>query len=412
MKACFVSLGCPKNLADTEVLMGKLASAGYDITTKEKAADIFIVNTCAFLKSARDEAFATIRKLERTGKPVYVAGCLPEYIRKMPSEARQTKFGFRNSDFGFNTIDSIGLFDCHTPRIKATPPWTAYVKISEGCNNHCSYCLIPKIRGKLRHRQPDDILAEVKMLAKRGVKEIIFIGQDTTAYPGFASLLKRAARIKGVKWIRIMYANPKTLDKSTINALKTVQKIVKYIDLPIQHINDKILRSMNRPKPDGKGIINLISSLRRGVPGIAVRSSLIVGFPGETEKVFNHLLEFVQWAKFERLGVFEYSREKGTPAAQMRGQVPGKVKRLRFHKLMSLQNRISREMNRKLIGKTFEVLYEGNGFGRTVYDAPAIDCSVRIMPRSAWERLSPGEFVNCKITGSGAYAVTGRVTSP
>ena len=169
---------------------------------------------------------------------------------------------------------------------------------------------------------------------------------------------------------------------------------------------------MNRPKPGGSGITNLISRLRREIPGIAVRTSLIVGFPGETEKEFRDLLNFVKWAGFERLGVFEYSKEAGTPAAKMRGQVPEKVKRQRFNKLMSLQNRISREMNRKLIGNIFEVLYEGSGVARTVYDAPEIDCSVRIMPRSAWERVSPGEFVKCKITGSGAYDVTGRILSP
>ena len=398
MKYFFVSLGCPKNLTDTEVLMGKIVSSGHEITIKEKDADAYIVNTCAFLNSARKESLDTIRQLQKYQKPLYVAGCLPR-ISDLPA-GRQ--------GFGFNTIDSIGLFDHKTPRIKATNPWTAYVKIAEGCNNKCSYCLIPKIRGKFRARKVLDILSEVRQLAKRGVKEIIYVAQDTTAHPDFASLLRKTARIEGLRWIRIMYAHPNHLTDKLINVIKTEPKIVKYLDLPVQHICDNILKQMNRPKPLGRGILDLIHKLRRRIPNLAIRTSLIVGFPGESKEDFKKLVDFVKKIKFERLGVFEYSREDGTPASNMRGQVPDKVKRLRFNKLMSTQNRISKELQRKMIGKIIEVLYEGAGRGRAAFDAPEIDGSVTIL-RPGRGKLSPGEFAKVKITNSGAYGLTGRL---
>lgn len=401
MKYFFVSLGCPKNLTDTEVLMGKVVSSGHEITTKEEEADAYIVNTCAFLKSARKESTDTIRKFEKIGKKVYVAGCLPNLFAGSKSKPRINS--------RLNTIPSIGLFNSRTPRIKATPPWTAYVKIAEGCDNRCTYCLIPKIRGKLRFRKIKDILCEVKLLAKRGVKEIIYVAQDTTAFPDFPNLLRKTARLSGLRWIRIMYANPAHLNDDLIGAIKAEPKIVKYLDLPLQHISAKILKLMRRPGPKGQGIFDLISKLRREIKGIIIRTSLIVGFPGETENDFKKLLNFIKDVRFERLGVFVYSKEDGTPAAKMRGQVPEKVKRLRFHKLMSLQKRISRELNRRLIGKTFEILYEGKGKGRLSIDAPEIDGSCKIISRSDREKLNPGEFAKIKITNSSDYLLTGRL---
>ena len=243
MKVFFVSLGCPKNLTDSEVLMGKFTSSGHQITLNPKEADTIVVNTCAFLKEARDEAMAVIKEMsgwKKNGKcrQLLAAGCLPEYVRGKGQGARVKRVD--------GTIDSIGLHECSTPRIKATQPWFAYVKISEGCNNNCTYCLIPKIRGRLRHRKVRDILAEVKGLAKRGVKEIIYIAQDTTAYPDLTRLLKLTAKIKGIRWIRLMYAHPGHLSQSTIKVMAEEKKIVKYIDLPIQHSEDRILRSMRR----------------------------------------------------------------------------------------------------------------------------------------------------------------------
>jgi len=407
MKYYVVSLGCPKNLTDTEVLMGKIVSSGHQITTKEKDADAYIVNTCAFLKSARKESIDTIRRLQKKGKPMCVAGCLPKWITRFKIFPSPSGRGARGVGI-FDTLDSIGLFNSNTPRIKATNPWTAYVKIAEGCDNQCSYCLIPKIRGRFRARKVIDILAEVRQLAKRGVREIIFVAQDTTAHPDFASLLRKTARIKGVHWIRVMYAYPKHLSDRIINVIKTEPKIVKYIDLPVQHICDNILKLMNRPKPLGKGILNLIHKLRREIPSLAIRTSLIVGFPGEKKEDFKKLVDFVKQVRFERLGVFEYSKEDGTPASNLRGQVPDKVKRLRFNKLMSTQNRISRELHRKMIGKIIEILYEGMGRGRAAFDAPEIDGSVTIL-RHGRGKLSPGEFAKVKITNSSAYGLTGRL---
>ena len=378
-------MGCPKNLCDSEVIMGKLVSAGHKITTKEKEADLFIVNTCAFLKSARDESLQTIRSLRKYRKKIYIAGCLPKFNRPgLPGQVA-------------GVIDSISLHSCREPRIKATPPWTAYVKIAEGCNNHCSYCLIPKIRGKLRVRPVADILAEVKILAKRGVKEVIFIAQDTTAHPKLAEILKRSARIPGLRWIRLMYAHPTHLTDKVIRVIKTEPKVVKYLDLPLQHINDRILKGMNR-RISRVQILNLISKIRREIPKIAIRTSLIVGFPGETDSEFEELLNFIKEVRFEKLGAFVFSREKGTPAAKKRGQVPEKVKRFRLHRLLTLQKRIAKELNLKLIGKKLEVLYEGRGRGRTCYDAPAIDGSVKMSGK-----FRPGELVKTKITGASAY---------
>lgn len=364
--------------------MGQLVSAGYTLTTKEKEADLFVVNTCAFLKSARDESLQTIKSLKKYRKKIYVAGCLPKFNRDFQSPVT-------------GVIDSIALHPYSAPRIKATPPWTAYVKIAEGCNNHCSYCLIPKIRGKLKLRPVADILAEVRQLAQKGVKEIVFIAQDTTAHPQLAEILKKSAQIRGLRWIRLMYAHPAHLTDKVIKTIKTVPKIVKYLDLPLQHINDRILREMHRGTSQAR-ILNLISKIRREIPKIAIRTSFIVGFPGETDVEFEELLNFIKDVRFEKLGAFVFSREKGTPAAKKRGQVPEKVKRFRLHRLLTLQKRIAKELNLKLVGKTLEVLYEGRGRGRTAHDAPSIDGSVKLSGK-----FRPGEFVKVKVTNASAY---------
>src|SRR3989339_967711 len=347
MKACVISLGCPKNLTDSEVLMGQLSCGGYEIITDHKKADLIVVNTCAFLQSAREESIATIKdaiKDKKPGAKVYVAGCLP----KLHSRLRLKIDGI---------IDSVDIFDSHTPRIKATNPWTAYVKISEGCNNNCTYCLIPKIRGRLKIRKVPDIINEVKTLAKNRVKEIIFVAQDTTAHPKFPEILKKASKIKGIHWIRVMYTHPAHISGQLIKTMSKERRICHYLDLPLQHICDTILMKMKRPVT-GSYVRKLISKLRKEIPDIAIRTSFIVGFPSETDKDFEELMDLVSDIKFERVGAFKYSKEEGTPASKMRGQVSEKIKEFRFHRLMSLQNQISREMNKKLIGKVFEVLIE------------------------------------------------------
>lgn len=406
MKACVVSLGCPKNLTDSEVLMGQLACCGYKLVTNPKKADLIIVNTCAFLKTARDESLATIKdaiKHKKTGAKVMVAGCLPKHHKNLRLNAA-VRFGNRDvqSLVSNNSINSIALFDSHTPRIKATHPLTAYVKIAEGCNNRCSYCLIPKIRGKLKVRPVNDILKEVKLLAKRGVKEIIYVAQDTTAHPDFTALLRKTSKMRGIHWIRILYAHPKHITDALIDEIARNRKICKYIDLPLQHICDSILMKMNRGVTRS-AVESLIYKLRRKIKGLAVRTSLIVGFPGESDKDFKELVDFVKKVKFERLGVFKYSKEDGTPAANMRGQVPEKIKSSRFHTLMSLQKKVSRELNGKLAGKTIEVLLEKKAgrfiIGRSMADAPEIDCSVKVSNAACGV---PG-FVKARVIKARAY---------
>ena len=290
--------------------------------------------------------------------------------------------------------------------VKATPPWFAYVKIADGCDNRCAYCAIPLIRGKLRIRKAEAILKEVELLAKNGVKEIIYVAQDTTVYPDLPSLLKRTARIKGVRWIRIMYAHPAHVTDELIETMAAERKIVKYLDLPIQHACDKILQQMRRNyfRPQ---LENLILKIRRRIPDIALRTSVLVGFPGENEARFEELLEFVKWARFDKLGAFAYSREKGTPASRMRGQVSEETKKRRLNKLMRVQARISKERNLKMIGKTLEAMVEGKGAGRAYFDAPGIDGRVFIKSN---QPLKPGEIASVRITGAKTYDLFGCLT--
>ena len=411
MKVYFVSLGCPKNLTDTEVLMGKLTAAGHTITIQPSEADMIIINTCSFLKTARNEALATIKEMAKWKKKgkckkLYIAGCLPKY--PSPSCLPAGKVGNWTLDID-GVIDSIGLFDYCTPR-KATPPWTAYVKIAEGCNNCCSYCLVPSIRGKLRLRKIGDIIKEVEILAKKGVKEVIFIAQDTTAHPDLPEILHKAARIRGIRWLRIMYAHPAHVTDKLIAVMAKERKIVKYLDLPIQHAHAKILRLMKR-RYDGPDLENLISKIRRQIPKIALRTSVIVGFPGEGEAEFQELLNFIRKEKFARLGCFTYQKEEGTPASKMREQVSEKIKIERANKIMRAQGRVSRELNRKLVGQTLNILIEKaikDGFrGRSVMDAPEIDGSVFV---SSSKTLKPGEIVSARVTGARTYDLFGLVT--
>ena len=395
MKAYLVSLGCPKNLTDSEVIMGQLVSSGYQMTDQPAAADVIVVNSCAFLKTARQETVKVLREMRRYKKKIYLAGCLPGWLEKTKGKIKLPKID--------GVIDSMGLFDYCTPRIKATPPWTAYVKIAEGCNNCCSYCLIPTIRERLKVRKIEDILREVEGLAKRGVKEIIFIAQDTTAHPGLAKLLSKTARIKGIHWIRIMYSYPSHISDGLIKIIACEKKIVKYLDLPIQHVNSAVLKKMNR-KYDREQLERLIYKLREKIPGLALRTSVIVGFPGEGEREFAELLEFTKKIKFDRLGVFKYEREEGTAAAKMKEQLSEKTKTERFHRLMGIQQKISRERNQEWIGHKLEVLIEGKEgryyFGRSFRDAPEIDG--RVFVKSS-RMVKSGTLLKMKITRAEAY---------
>ncbi|OGB88444.1 hypothetical protein A3H38_04170 [candidate division WOR-1 bacterium RIFCSPLOWO2_02_FULL_46_20] len=391
MKAHIVSLGCPKNLTDTESIMAKLVQEGYSFTDKPAKADLILVNTCAFIQSATKESIDTIKRLAKYKKQLVVAGCLPQrYKNELPKLLPQVD-AFIGTPTKFSK-----------KAIKATSPWLAYVKIAEGCNNCCSYCTIPSIRGSLKIRPIKDVLNEVKLVAKTGVKEIIFVAQDTAAYPNFPALLQKTARIKGVRWIRILYAYPTHITDRLLDVMAREKKIVKYIDLPIQHCNDKILKLMNR-RYTRQDLKILISKVRRRK--IALRTSLIVGFPGEGECEFQELSDFIKEVKFDRLGIFTYSREEGTPASKMKGQ-QGSGKR--FHKLMRVQARISKGLNKKLIGKTLAAIIErevrGGFIGRTYMDAPDIDGSVFV--RSS-RILTPGELVKVRVTGAKTYDLVG-----
>lgn len=432
MKVGIVSLGCPKNLTDTEAMLGLLVDSGYEITNDQEQAETMIVNTCAFIGAAKDEAFRTIKdvsKLKSRGKLKFlvVAGCLPKRYGKEIFD----RFGSVDAIVGPGNIDKIiqilGSFGKHerisllegthclfthkTPKIKTTPAYYGYIKIADGCNNRCSYCIVPSLRGKFQSRPMGSIVAEVKGLVKKGLREAILVAQDTTMYgidlygkPSLHILCKKLARIKGLRWIRIMYAHPAHVTDDLINTIKNEPKICRYLDLPIQHACDKILSSMRR-RVTASGLQSLIVKLRRKIPGIAIRTSVIVGYPGESNEDFKELFSFIKEERFERLGVFKYSREQGTPAAGMRGQISERVKNTRFHELMRLQRRISKGNLRKMIGKIIKVLSEGYT-GRSMMDAPEIDGYVRFD-----KFVRPGRIVPVRVTGSGFYDLSGKLVT-
>ncbi len=430
-----VSLGCPKNLTDSEALMGQMAEEGFSYTSDPASAEVIIINTCAFLSSARKESLDVIKEMaayKKNGacRQLLVAGCLPKYkVKSKKLEVRKGRgAGTGEIQHVDGIIDSIGLHDCHVPRVKATPPWTAYIKMSEGCNNNCAYCLIPSIRGKLRYRTVGDIIKQVDAAHGQHLpqhrnfppaKEIIFVAQDTTAHPKFPEILKKTAKIKGVRWIRVMYTHPKHITDKFIDVMAKERKVLKYIDLPMQHSSDKMLKAMNRGY-DRKYLEALIAKLRKKMPSVAIRTTFIVGFPGETEKDFENLTDFVKTIKFDRVGAFPFSREKGTKAYGMKGQVGEKVKSERVRKLMKIQEKISRQKNRGFIGKTMEVLIEGAGLkpartgsackftGRTYRDAPEIDGRVEVVS-SKEQGVRVGDIVKVKITKAGTHDLEGTV---
>lgn len=434
MKVGVISLGCPKNLTDTEAILGLLVDSGYQITNNQNEAEIMIINTCAFIGDARDEAFEIIRetgKLKSTAKLKYlvVAGCLP----KRDKNDLFDKFEEIDAIISPGNIDKIVevlkklkgaatfsrrlrvslldgthcLFTHKTPRIKATPSYYAYIKIADGCNNRCSYCIVPSLRGKYQSRPMESIVSEVKDLVIKGLKEAVLVAQDTTMYgadiygkPSLHILCKRLAAIRGLEWIRIMYAHPAHVTDELIEAMAKEPKIVKYLDLPIQHSCDRILRSMRRRISADK-LKRLVEKLRRAIPGIAIRTSVIVGYPGESSSDFNNLKAFIKEERFERLGVFRYSRESGTSAAKLGDQIGGRIKDQRFHKLMRLQREISAKSLKKMVGKVIKVLAEGR-LGRSFMDAPEIDGVVKLN-----KCVPNGKIVSVKVTGSGPYDLSG-----
>ena len=428
MKVGFVSLGCSKNLVDTEMMIGLFKKNNYEIVNNPKEAEIIVINTCGFIESAKEEAINTILEMAEYKKEnckfLIVTGCLVErykedLIKSLPEVDLFVKFS------EYNTIwEQIANVINHSQpnneeldflnRVISTGTNFAYIRIAEGCNNFCTFCAIPYIRGRFKSRKIEDILEEAKNLAKEGYKELIIIAQDTTKYgtdiygkPKLAELLHEISKIDGIEWIRFLYTYPETITDELIQEVKNNDKICKYFDIPMQHISDRILKKMNR-KSTGESIRNLITKLRKEIPGVVIRSTLMVGFPGETEEDFEELYEFVKWAKLDKLGCFAYSKEEGTVASRMENQVHPMTKKKRYNKIMALQQEISKENMKKHIGKTLKVLVENSkddsAIGRTYMDVPDIDGVIYIKGKA-----KPSTFVNCKVTDFKEYDLMGEI---
>jgi ribosomal protein S12 methylthiotransferase len=435
-----VSLGCPKNLVDAEVMLGYLSRERYEVTTDEREADIIIVNTCSFIKEAKQESIDTIldladRKHDARCRLLVVTGCLPQrYQEELSSELPEVDIFIGTGDYpriaeiiaekrGTSgqlryTGDPNFLYDDELPRLKSSPYYTAYLKIAEGCSNCCTYCVIPSLRGSFRSRPHEKLLEEARGLVAGGVKELNIIAQDITAYGrdlpndvSLESLVTELAKIEGLQWIRLLYAYPDGIRESLITLIRDEVKVCKYLDIPLQHISDPILARMNRRSTEEE-IRTLITRLRTEIPGIALRTSMIVGFPGETEEDFRKLLHFVEETRFDRLGVFCYSREEGTPAAEMPDQVSERVKRDRYRRLMRAQARTSFKQNRSMIDTVEQVIIEGFSEetdlllkGRSSRQAPDIDGQVYITAGNA----KVGDIVSMRITDSSDYDLIGEI---
>ena len=435
-----VSLGCPKNLVDAEVMLGYLGKDGYEITTDEHQADIIIVNTCSFIKEAKQESIDTIldladRKHDACCRLLVVTGCLPQrYQEELAAELPEVDIFIGTADYpriaeiiaeksGVSgqiryISDPNYLYDAEMPRMQSSPRYYSYLKIAEGCSNCCSYCVIPSLRGSFRSRPLDLVLEEARRLVGGGVKELNLIAQDITVYgsdlPGsvtLETLLGELVKIAGLRWIRLLYAYPDGITDGLITMIKNEEKICKYLDIPLQHISDPVLQRMNRRSTEGE-IRGLVKKLRTEIPDIALRTSLIVGFPGETDADFKKLCQFVEETQFDRLGVFCYSKEDGTPAAEMPDQVSERVKRERYKKLMQLQARLSFKRNRRLMETVEEVIVEGVSDetelllkGRSSRQAPDIDGMVYITAGNA----NVGDIVRLKITDSSDYDLIGEI---
>jgi ribosomal protein S12 methylthiotransferase len=433
IKVGFVSLGCAKNLVDSEVMLGSLARDGMEVTERTEDADVVIVNTCGFIEASKQESINAILKaneLRETGncKALIMAGCLTQrYPKELRAELPEV-----DAIVGLNEVPRIGeivreVLDKHSsgvywsgpakfvpdfsaPRFRLTPKHYAYVKIAEGCNHPCTFCSIPRIRGKHRSRLLDDVLAEVRALVANGCREINFISQDTTFYgkdlnggqEQLCELLHGIQQIDGDFWVRLLYTHPAHWSGELIETIATCDKVCRYVDIPLQHINDEMLKTMRR-ETSGQYIRDLIAKIRARIPGIALRTTFIVGFPGETEAQFDELLEFIEQAKFERLGMFTYSQEDHTPAGTMARQVPSKAKKQRYCRAMALQQKVSREVQRGFVGQTLRVLVESEGLARSHADAPEIDGTVKLEGRAP-----VGEFASVEITGATEYDLVGR----
>ena len=435
MKIALVNHGCAKNLVDSELMLGLLTEKGHEITLDENDAQIVIVNTCSFIHDAEKESVQSILQLVNDGKKVIVTGCLPQkHKADLKKAIPEISAMLGTSDFSeiVETVEKIAdeKTDEYIEKISEKPEYiypeeierqqitmgaSSYIKIADGCNYHCGYCIIPQLRGAYHSRTIENIVDEAENLVKKGVTEIVLIAQDTTSYgidiygkPSLAKLLEELNKIEGLGWIRIMYAYPSQLNDELIHAIANLDKVVKYIDLPLQHSDKAILEAMRRPVFDYEVLIN---KLRDKISGIAIRTAFIVGYPGETDEQFEHLYNFVEKMRFDKMGVFEYSREKNTTSYDMQNQVPQKIKKERYKKLMALQQKISYEINQAKIGKTIPCIVEGftdDGvvIMRSYADAPEID---GLVYAKGEEAVVPGDIEQVLIERADEYDLFGKI---
>lgn len=446
-KVGFISLGCPKNLVDSEVMMGELAREGYEITRDASEADTLVVNTCGFIDAAKKESIDAIleaARLKSEGKctRLVVAGCLVERYRdELRAEIPEVDAFIGTSQVGDITkvadekvnarqlpVLPLGnqtatyLYDDSTPRVLATPSHFAYVKIAEGCDRPCAFCFIPQMRGHFRSRRFGSVVAEAKRLAEQGVKELVLVAQDSSRYgedlgeqDALAALMRELCRLEGVEWVRVMYTYPTHISDAFLDALAEEPKAVKYLDMPLQHASQNVLKLMKRGG-NRASLERLIARVRERVPEIAVRTTFITGFPGETEEDFEELLAFIKTVEFDRVGVFTYSDEEGTHAFELPGKVDAKVAKKRRDRLMREQSRISLRRNRARVGQTVRVLFEGASEetdllwqGRMETQAPEIDGCVLINDAPEGCAPEPGDFVNVLITEAQQYDLVGEI---
>src|SRR5213078_1979889 len=438
-----ISLGCAKNLVDAEIMLGSVLARGMEITSSAEEADVLVVNTCAFIDSAKEEPINAILAAhqahglnKRAGQRLIVSGCMSQrFARELRQEMPEVDafvgldevkelgtivervLANEDIDLAFAQARPTYIPDYDTPRFRLTPAHSVYVKIAEGCNHPCSFCVIPQMRGKHRSRTMESVLAEIRGLVSEGVREINLISQDTTYYgmdlgpekagprqpvdssrgPTLSRLLREIQKIDGEFWVRLLYTHPAHWSDELIETIAECDKVARYIDIPLQHIDDSMLRRMRR-ETSRAHIENLIDKLRDGIPGVALRTTFIVGFPGETDAEFASLLDFIQHVRFERLGIFKYSHEEGSRAAKMPGQIPAKIKSARYRAAMSVQQAIAHEIARQKIGTELKLLVDQPHVARSEGDAPDVDAHV-VLSKGA----PVGEFIWRRITGTRGY---------
>ena len=443
MKVGFVSLGCSKNLVDTEMMIGLFKNKKYEIVNDPKEAEIIVINTCGFIAKAKEEAINTILEMaqyKQNGKCKFLitTGCLVErYKEELEKALPEVDIFLKYSDYAENKNESAKIFEkvfeeienkkvkndenlTFLNRVITTGKQYAYIRIAEGCDNRCTYCAIPYIRGPFASRKIEDIVKETNQIADNGIHEIILIAQDTSKYgidiygqPMLAKLLKELCKIDKIKWIRFLYTYPETITDELIEVVRDNEKICKYFDIPIQHISDKVLKMMNR-KSTGESIKNTVKKLRRQIPDVVIRTTVMVGFPGETDEDFKLLYNYIKEEEFDKLGAFTYSKEDGTPASRIKEQIHPMTKKFRYNEIMKLQQEISKKIRNKCLNKELEVLIEGETddkkywYGRSYMEVPDIDGVVYVIKNDNKNNII-GKYVRCKIEEVLEYDMIGRL---